>query len=249
MSNVLPEFIYGVATEVPNDKNPEQPLLSLPYTKIIREKKVEKSHRIGVKKAYEVLAHFDDIMLTFLSYPENPELFEYELVVMKGTQYEQKFYVTSFKLAIYNHYRKEMQEYVDKYYVPFTPAREPCELIEIPKVVREVRDLDVVPVLYLPCYEPREEDTGTGLGPFKMTKKKIDFIVGTEFGEKWLSEFRKFKSESKPGDTLKHEYIKKDGTTGTNYYPYEVVCAIIKYRNVMTGFAMNPDAPLDLDDD
>ena len=249
MSNVLPEFIYGVATEVPNDKNPEQPLLSLPYTKIIREKKVEKSHRIGVKKAYEVLAHFDDIMLTFLSYPENPELFEYELVVMKGTQYEQKFYVTSFKLAIYNHYRKEMQEYVDKYYVPYTPARGPCELIETPTVVKEVRDLDVLPILYLPCYEPREEDTGTGLGPYKMSKKDADFLMKNVFNGQWLTEFRKFKSEAKPGDSLKYEHTKRDGGTATFSYPYEVVCALIKYRNVMAGFAINPNAPLDLDDD
>ena len=100
-----------------------------------------------------------------------------------------------------------------------------------------INGYDVIPMIYLPCFEKQEGDTGDGLVPWALSAKKVSnmykyYVFGNEdidtHFEKWLVEH--------PNEDCVYVGTKLDGTTYEVVFKPEQVKAWVTYSKELVKF-------------
>lgn len=197
--------------------------------------KVERVEKFGLAKARIYIAKAPELRELCDSWPEGNGFFEHTLKLYEGTNYEKEVKITRNLLEIIEHYMDDIKAYVDKYYVPFIR-----EAIEAPCIIRVEKDMDIENLLCIPCYPKNEEDTGSGLIPVKFSQRDAKYLFDeTSCGITIKDVKEHFKA--KRTDNLVVTIVTKDGRSIDLSYTPEKVAAVMKYKNVIMNFALNPN--------
>lgn len=229
---------FTEAKEVPNKTNPDkEPWLSLGC----QSGKRTLDFTFGAKKAYAILSELDDMNKAYADFKADAanaeELFEYNVTLNAGTKWETPFQITEPKLELINHYRADIEKYLEQH--PFTPFKRVA--IAEPSVTTEVVGIDYCKVLHLPCYAKSEHDEGEGLIEKRITQKSARFIIEKAFKtSEYGSSFAAFKvGIEKNLDKLTDNYKTQSGEVKPIDYSLEEMKCYVKYKSELMEFAMS----------
>lgn len=229
---------FTKAYEMGNPAHPEwRPTLHLGYKS---RNGTEYSLKYGPDKFNDILSVLDNVKRECDEFNPENGMFIKEVSFHKGALYgawTETF--TAKRVLIYTHYRKEIEEYVLKYYKPYTPKNRP--LYEKP-VAEQYEDekCNIKWVLRVPCYEAQEGDTGKGLRSWNVSEWLAAVLVRDgEAGQLY-------------GNMLSHKN-KKDGTpykythvVGGQEKQFELTPeqmeAFDKYYDTLLKFVINPSS-------
>lgn len=232
------EMNYTKATEVPNTKSTDPnaaPLLALGF---VSSDGKELSRKLGVRKYMDILSVLDDIKAEIDAFNPEKGIFRKEVKFHEGEKYGQWSLVFSRGLyELFNHYRADIQTYIDKYYVPYVPAGREAITEPFSEMV-ETDNLDIKWKLLVPCYDKRETDTGEGLIPWAVSEFFVRLLVRD--GELGMC-FANIKKHVESGATSEYKFTHNiRGEDKEMVFTIEQCKAFIKYYDAFLKFAINP---------
>lgn len=223
---------YTKATEVPNAFDTEgTPLISLGFM----SGKVEKAEKFGLAKARLFVEKAPELRVMCDNWPKEKGFFEHVLKLYEGTNNEKDVKITANRLSIIEHYMDDIKAYIDKYYVPFVR-----EAIEAPCIIQVEKDMDIENVLCIPCYPMSPGDTGSGLIPIKFAQRDAKYLFDEQSCGITIKDVKEH-FKQKRTDNLVVNMVTKDGRSIDLTYTPEKVAAIMKYKNIIMNFALNPN--------
>jgi len=221
---------YTKAFEQANPANPSgTPLLRLGF-----KGRNDKEYDIGygVRKYQLILANMDLIKADIDAWDMSNGMFAKEYVFDADSKFPFKDTFTIKKWSIIDHYRAEIQAYIDKYYVPYVPKNRMC--ISEPRTeLYETEKCDVKWRILIPCYKKQEGDEGEGLRPWSITEWLSSFLVKDAEGGKLYNNVVKFMKEHP------NESYKPQCDYDIEFVP-EQLQAFVKYYDLLLKFTLNP---------
>lgn len=223
---------FTEAKEVPNTRNPNgEPWIALGYA--IPGRKPD-NWTFGNAKAYVYLKNLDDMIEAKKAHNPENGLFSFTVIMNEGSKFQTEQSITSSKLELLIHYRGEIEDYLANH--PYVPFRRTA--IENPVVKTEEVGIDYQKVLYLPCWEKKEEDDGEGLIPKKFTQKNAKFLLEKAFNGSALKTFSENLAKKEDASELVDKYKTQSGEIMETKYDLSVQKCVLKYKSHLMSFAM-----------